>query len=103
MLHTAGRYFVIIPNINRKAEGNQSARNKLVRPSALRGGLAVHYRLHFLDHEDKIATTLEIGCRNDERARAFVADIEPKYNMELWQGDRLVIRVDAALDAKASR
>lgn len=63
----------------------------------------MHYRLHFLDHEDKIATTLEIGCRNDERARAFVADIEPKHNMELWQGDRLVVRVDVALNVKASQ
>lgn len=56
----------------------------------------MHYRLNFLDNEDKIASTLEIGCRNDERARAFLADIEPKYNMELWQGDRLVARVEAA-------
>ena len=56
----------------------------------------MHYRLHVLDSEGKITTTLELGCKDDERAIAFITDIAPrKCGIELWQNDRLVIRQEA--------
>ena len=59
----------------------------------------MHYRLYFRDAHSNITTRLELGCRDDERAKAYVADITPaECCMELWQGDRLVTRREAERD-----
>lgn len=54
----------------------------------------MHYLLYFRNEDSLVTTKLQLGCKNDERALAFVADITPpKCSMELWQDARLVTRV----------
>lgn len=54
----------------------------------------MHYRLHFFDPDGTLATTLELGCTDDRRALALLADVEARYTMELWQNERLVKRLE---------
>ena len=50
----------------------------------------MHYRLRFLGPDGQVTRTLELGCRDDRRALAFLDDLASELACELWQGDRLV-------------
>ena len=54
----------------------------------------MHYRLYLLDSEAKIASLLQLACKDDKRAIAYITDIETKYGMELWHDQRLVRRLE---------
>jgi hypothetical protein len=52
------------------------------------------YRLHFLQPDNSVGSTTAFDCDSDEEALAQVARIFYLHPMELWQGTRLVRRID---------
>jgi hypothetical protein len=54
------------------------------------------YKLYLFDADHRIASRLQLTCKSDQRAIAFIADVASRYGMELWQDDRLVRRQESA-------
>ena len=59
------------------------------------------YRAYLLDHENQIAKSKELECRNDEEALGRALQlvegqgVEPwGGNVELWEHSRLIVRID---------
>jgi hypothetical protein len=57
------------------------------------------YRLFFLDDRLRVRHSLAIECPDDSEALAW-AKAQPRRQItELWQGERVVTRLDPELDA----
>jgi len=54
-----------------------------------------HYRLYFLDRQDHIRQAVSLECADDEEALASVEEHRDGRTVELWQGVRRVIRIEA--------
>jgi hypothetical protein len=55
-----------------------------------------HYRIFFLEGNKVASTATIIECDTDECAIARATSIRSLQPIELWQGDRLVKRIDPA-------
>lgn len=53
------------------------------------------YTLRFYDSVGVLITTMEMVSKDDASASAIFDSIKREYDMELWQGNRLVARADA--------
>jgi hypothetical protein len=52
------------------------------------------YRLHFLQPDNSVGSTTDFDCDSDAEALEKVARIFYLHALELWQGTRLVRRID---------
>ena len=52
------------------------------------------YRLFFLDHRSKVRHSLAIECADDDEALAWALAQPRGEPTELWQGQRVVRRLD---------
>ena len=53
-----------------------------------------HYRVYCIDGVDKIASSEWIEAEDDEAAAELVRERHDGFKCELWQGTRLVARID---------
>jgi hypothetical protein len=52
------------------------------------------YRLYFLDRDDHIHSAINLDCADDDQAVALAHEHHDGAPMELWQGARLVKRIE---------
>jgi hypothetical protein len=52
--------------------------------------LPMHYRLYFLDHDNKIADAVDVDCETDEQAIAAAREKTNGRRIEIWQRRRRV-------------
>jgi hypothetical protein len=55
------------------------------------------YRVHFLQPDDSVSSTTDFDCDSDEEAVEKVSRIFYLHALELWQGTRLVKRIDRSM------
>jgi len=53
-----------------------------------------HYKVYCIDGGDKIASANWVEAENDEAAAELVRERHEGYKCELWQGTRLIARMD---------
>ena len=58
-------------------------------------GRMTHYRLYFLDRNDHIRHAISLECVDDAEAIQSLDDHKAGNAMELWEGVRRVIRIEA--------
>jgi hypothetical protein len=58
-----------------------------------------HYRLYLLDEGDHFIRGLDLSCRDDLDAKLAAELFRASNAVELWQGRRLVGRLDKQLAA----
>jgi hypothetical protein len=63
-------------------------------PRRVEGEGMPHYSLHFLQPDNSVTSTTDFDCDSDEEALEKVARIFYLHPLELWQGGRLVRRID---------
>jgi hypothetical protein len=63
------------------------------RPWQIGAGAMPHYRAYLVAGERIIAPPFELVCENDDDAIARTGRHVLNWDIELWQGDRLVIRL----------
>ena len=56
-----------------------------------------HYRLYLLDDHDHITRGLDLSCRDDLDAKSAAEMYRAAHAVELWQGPRLVGRLEKQL------
>jgi hypothetical protein len=58
-----------------------------------------NYRIYCLDEANKVASAGWIEADGDEAAIAFVREQHDGYKCEIWEGPRLVERIDLRREA----
>jgi hypothetical protein len=58
-----------------------------------------HYRIYCLDGANKVASAEWIEADDDEAAVAIVSERHDGYKCEVWDGKRLVARLDLRREA----
>ena len=53
-----------------------------------------HYRLYFPDWEDRISKAMDLECSSDDEAIEKATNVRHRHVTELWQGIRLVKRIE---------
>jgi hypothetical protein len=53
-----------------------------------------HYRLYFLRADNRVDRAVDLDCANDEEMIAKASELRGLQAMELWQGIRLVKRLE---------
>jgi hypothetical protein len=53
-----------------------------------------HYRLYFLRADNRVDRAVDLDCANDEEMIAKASELRALQAMELWQGIRLVKRIE---------
>jgi hypothetical protein len=53
-----------------------------------------HYRVYFLDGASHINEAAALDCENDEEAIKKATGIRYSHAIEVWQGERLVKRIE---------
>ncbi len=81
------------------SEGELTSLGACVGPPSLdlgqECGAVSHYRLYFLDRGDHIRRAVSLECRDDAEAIGLIEAHKDGRTLELWQGARQVIRVEA--------
>lgn len=55
-----------------------------------------HYRLYFLGHEGRFLRAQDIEVESDQEAVQAARELDHAHCIEVWQGARLVAKVDPA-------
>jgi len=60
-----------------------------------------HYRLYFLDMADHIRRALDLECADDTEAMGVAKARQDSGPVELWNGARRVLRIEAREQSSA--
>lgn len=61
------------------------------------------YRFHYLSPDQSVALFHDAFCRNDDDALARARSLRHAHDIEVWQGRRIVGRIERALGAVAQQ
>jgi hypothetical protein len=53
-----------------------------------------HYRVYFLGGGNRINEAIDLDCKNDDEAIEKATGVRYTHAIEVWQGTRLVKRID---------
>ncbi|MGP8123100.1 MAG: hypothetical protein ACLP8B_21575 [Xanthobacteraceae bacterium] len=53
------------------------------------------YRMYFIDHDGRTASAKDLHCENDVQAVEEARQAVDGRDVELWQADRMVVRLNA--------
>lgn len=63
-------------------------------PNACEVEAMPHYRLYFLRADNRVDRAVDLDCESDEEAIDKASELRGLEAMELWQGTRLVKRIE---------
>ena len=62
-----------------------------------------HYRLHFLDHRNRIVSVLSFHAADDDNAIDYGSSFVDGRDIEIYQRARLIMRLPAFYDERQKR